>query len=182
LKVLSEGQVPTTIPIKGDIIQNMSNSMSVENILRVLSVDKSLALFEELSVGSLASDVLRSRSDLTRKQYYSRMSTLHKAGLIERRSRSYSLSSLGRIVYDAQMIIGNALENYWKLVTIDSVQHLPEIGLNKIIEVLIDNPQIKESLLRHGHHTVNENDDHRVQTNNNNNNNNSITRGEEVAK
>jgi hypothetical protein len=181
LKILSKGQVPIAIPIKGDIMRNMSSALSVEKILRVLSVDKSLALFEALSVGSLASEVLRSRSDLTRKQYYSRMSAFHKAGLIKRRSRSYSLSSLGRIVYDAQMIIGTALENYWKLVTIDSVQHLPEIGLNKIIELLIDNPQIKESLLRDTHHTAIENDDHRVQTNNNNNNN-SITRGEEVVK
>jgi len=158
----------------------MSNCLSVENILRVLSVDKSLALFEALSVGSLDSDVFRSRLDLTRKQYYSRMSALHKAGLIKRRSRSYSLSSFGGIVYDALMIIGKALENYWKLSAIDSVQHLPEIGLNKIIEVLIDNPQIKESLLRHAHRIVRGNDDHKVQTDNNNNN--SDTRGKEVAK
>jgi hypothetical protein len=180
LKSLSEGQVPITIPNKGDIMQNVSNNLSLENIFCVISDDKSLALLEALSVGSLASEVLRSRSDLTRKQYYSRMSAFHKAGLIERRNRSYSLSSLGRTAYDAQMIIGNALENYWKLAAIDSVQCLPEIGLNKIIELLIDNPQIKESLLGHDQHTVIENDDHRVQTNYNNYK--IMTRGEGVAK
>ena len=160
LKILSEGQIPITIPSKGDIIQNVPNCLSVENILRVLSVDKSLALFETIAVGSSASDVLRSRLDLTRKQYYSRMSALLKAGLIKRRSGSYSLSSFGTIVYDALVIIGKALENYWKLAAIDSVQHLPDVGHNKIIEVLIDNPEIKESLLR----------DHRVRTNGNNSN------------
>ena len=107
----------------------------------MLSVDKSLAFFETLAVGSSASDVLRSRLDLTRRQYYSRMSALLKAGLIKRQSGGYSLSSLGKIVYDVQVIIGKALEDYWKLAAIDSVQHLPEIGLNKIIEVLVEKPR-----------------------------------------
>jgi hypothetical protein len=173
LKILHEGQIPITIPSKGDIIQNVPNCLSVENILRVLSVDKSLALFETIAVGSSASDVLRSRLDLTRKQYYSRMSALLKAGLVQRRSGSYSLSSFGKIVYDALVIIGKALENYWKLAAIDSVQYLPEIGRNKIIEVLIGNPQIRESLLRDAHHKVMENNVH---------NNNSNNRGQEGAK
>jgi hypothetical protein len=160
--------------MKGEIIQNVSNCISVENILRVLSVDKSLALFETLSVGSLDSEVLRGRLDLTRKQYYSRMSALLKAGLIKRRSGSYSLSSFGRLVYDALVIMEKALENYWKLAAIDSFQHLPDFGLSKIIEVLIDNPQIKELLLKDAHHIVTENNDHRVQTND--------KRGGEVAK
>jgi len=168
LKILSEGHVPITIPIKGNIIQNLSSCLSVENILRVLSVDKSLALFETLAVGSSAPEVLRSRLELTRKQYYSRMSAFQKAGLIKRQSGSYSLSSLGKIVYDGYVIIGKALENYWKLAAIDSVQHLPDIEFNRIIEVLIENPQIKASLLR----------DHRVRTNGNN----SSSRGVEVAK
>jgi hypothetical protein len=174
LKILPEGQVLNTIAIKGDIMQNLSNCLSVQNILRVLSVDKSLALFEAIAGGSSVSDVIRSRIDLTRKQYYSRMSALLKAGLIKRRNGSYSLSSFGRIVYDAHVIIGKALEDYWKLAAIDAVQHLPDIGRNKIIGVLIENPQIKESLLRDAHHNVRES----KRTNNNNSN----TRGEEVAK
>jgi hypothetical protein len=180
LKLLSEGQNPIVLPIKGDTIQNFPNRLSVENILRVLSVDKSLALFETLAVGSSASEVLRSRLDLTRKQYYSRMSALLKAGLVQRKSGSYSLSSFGKIVYDALVIIGKALENYWKLAAIDSVQqHLPEIGRNKIIEVLIENPQIRESPLRDAHHKVMENN---VHNNNNNNNYNGNNRGQVVTK
>ena len=104
------------------------------------------------------------------------MSALLKAGIVQRQSGSYSLSSFGKIVYDSHVIIGKALENYWKLAAIDSVQHLPDIGRNKIIEVLIDNPQIRESLLRDADHKVMENNDH------NNNNNNSNNRGQLVAK
>ena len=148
MKIVSEGQVPDIIPTRGDIIQNVPNSLSVEHILRTLSVDKSLALFKTLALRSSASDVLRSKLGLTRKQYYSRISALLKAGLIKRRSRYYSLSSFGKTVYDAQVIIEEALENYWKLAAIDSIELLPEIGLNKVIDILIENPKIKESLLR----------------------------------
>jgi hypothetical protein len=110
------------------------------------------------------------------------MSALLKAGLVQRKSGSYYLSSFGKIVYDALVIIGKALENYWKLVAIDSVQqHLPEIGRNKIIEVLIENPQIRESLLRDAHHKVMENNVHN-NNNNNSNNNNGNNRGQVVTK
>ena len=145
--MVSEGQVLDKVSRNSDIIEGPS-SLSVENILRTLSVDKSLVLFNTIAVASSASDLLRSRLGLTRKQYYSRMSALLKAGLIKRQSRNYSLSSFGKIVYDAQVIIANALENYWKLAAIDSIESLPDIGRNKIIQVLIENPQIKESLLR----------------------------------
>jgi hypothetical protein len=148
------GQDLNRIPSGGDLIQKMPNCLSVENILGTLSVDKSLALFNTIALGSSASDVLRSRVDLTRKQYYSRMSALLKAGLIKRRNRSYSLSSFGKIFYDAQVIIGKAIENYWKLAAIDSIELLPDIALNKIIDVLIENPQIKGSVLREVYPTV----------------------------
>jgi TusA-related sulfurtransferase len=98
------------------------------------------------------------------------------AGLVQRQSGGYSHSSFGKIVYDALVIIGNALEKYWKLAAIDSVQDLPEIERNKIIEVLIDNPQIRESLLKDAHHKVMENNDH------NNNNGNNRGQGQMVAK
>ena len=68
------------------------------------------------------------------------------------------------------MIIGEALENYWKLAAIDSIELLPDIGLNKVIDVLIENPKIKESLLRDAHLTVTDNVDQLVRTSNNNSN------------
>ena len=148
------GQDLNRIPSGGDLIQKMPNCLSVENILRTLSVDKSLALFNTIALGSSASHVLRSRLNLTRKQYYSRMSALLEAGLIKRQNRIYSLSSFGKIFYDAQAIIGNAIENYWKLAAIDSIELLPDIAVNKIIDILIENPQIKGSLQRKAYPTV----------------------------
>jgi predicted transcriptional regulator len=110
----------------------------------------------------------------SRKQYYSRIAVLLKAGLIKRCSKSYSVSSLGKIVYCAPMIIGKALEYYWKPAAIDSVQYLPGVGLDKIIQSLIDNSQIEELLVRDVYDIVTENS--------NNINNNSNSRGKDPAK
>jgi len=56
---------------------------------------------------------------LTRKQYYSRLSALLKAGIVKRVKGKYSLTAFGVIVYHAQGIIGKAVDEYWKLKTID---------------------------------------------------------------
>jgi hypothetical protein len=166
---MSKGQLPERISTKGDIGRPVRNHLSIENVLRALSADKSLVLFNTIALSSFDSDILISRLGFTRKQYYSRLSALVGAGLIKRRNRKYFLSSFGKIVYDAQLIIGQALQNYWRLVAIDSVE-LPDIERKKIIQVLIENPEIRVSLLGGAHCEVmndkivgiNNNDDHSV--------------------
>ena len=79
------------------------------------------------------------------------MSALQKTGLIGKKKRQYVLTSLGLIVYDAQMIIGRAINTYWKLKAIDSIetQHkLPVDERNKIINTLIDNQDIVKILVK----------------------------------
>ena len=62
------------------------------------------------------------KSNLTEKQYYARISSLMDAGLINRRKGEYSLTLLGKVVYDSQMIIGKALTYYGKLKAIDEIE------------------------------------------------------------
>lgn len=62
------------------------------------------------------------RNELSTKQYYSRLSGLLEAGLIKRRKSTYSLTLLGKVVYDSQMIIGEALSHYWKLKAIETIE------------------------------------------------------------
>src|SRR5437899_881613 len=85
---------------------------SMANLLRAIADDKSLILFNTIALAGGQSDILISRLALTTKQYYSRISALLKAGLIRRNNRQYHLTSLGRIVYDAQLIIGKAINTF----------------------------------------------------------------------
>src|SRR6266516_3828493 len=98
----------------------------VSETLTAISDDKSLVLFNTIALSSGNTDILISKLGLTRKQYYSRMYALTNAGLITRSNGKYSLTSFGKIVYEAQILIGKAKQNYWKLKAIDSIGCLPE--------------------------------------------------------
>jgi predicted transcriptional regulator len=93
--------------------------------------------------------------NLTTKQYYSRISGLLSVGLIRRDKGKYSLTLLGKVIYDAQLTIGKALTYHWKLKAIESIEMsdsvksgLPEGELAKLIDSLIDNHQIKDILMK----------------------------------
>ena len=93
------------------------------------------------------SDTLITQLNLTRKQYYSRMSSLIKAGLVKRQKGRYLLTAFGKVIYSAQIDleakIENALNNYWKLKAIDSLEMPSKEETDKVISVLIENEEIK---------------------------------------
>ena len=124
--------------------------VSIANILSAIADDKSLVLFNTIAITGGDSDILITRLDITRKQYYSRICALMKTGLISRKDRQYMLTSLGKIVYDAQLMIGRATNTIWKLKAIDSIEtehKLPADERNKIINTLIDNQDIIKILV-----------------------------------
>jgi hypothetical protein len=94
--------------------------------------------------------------NLTTKQYYSRISGLLSVGLIRRDKGKYSLTLLGKVVYDIQMTIGKTLAYYWKLRAIESSVEMsasvtagfPEGERVQLINALIDNHQIKDILMK----------------------------------
>lgn len=128
-------------------------SMSISNILRAISDDKSLVLFNTIALASGGSDILISSLKLTRKQHYSRISVLIKAELVKRQKGKYFLTSFGKMVYDFLAKIELAVTNYWKLKAIDSFEISAAIdGVSKneydrIINTLIDNQEIKKILI-----------------------------------
>jgi hypothetical protein len=128
---------------------------SITSILKKISDDKALTLFNSIAVSDGDRYIPLREMDLTTKQYYSRISGLLDVGLIRRHKGKYSLTLLGKVVYDAQMTIGKTLAYYWKLKAIESVETtasvttgLPEGELVQLINALIDNHQIKDILLK----------------------------------
>src|SRR5262249_2827548 len=88
--------------------------------------------------------------------YYSRMSALTNAVLISRSNGKYFLTSFGKVVYEAQLLIEKAKQNYWKLRAIDSIEsslvfnghRLPVEERDRIIGTLMEgNDEIKQILL-----------------------------------
>ena len=126
--------------------------LTVVDILRTISDKKALALFETIALVKPSSDILIDKTQLTRKQYYSRMSNLMKSGLVKRNNRKYTLTSFGKVVYDIHIIIEKVITNYyWKLKAFDLVE-VTNRGLskeehNKILDALIDNDNIKQLII-----------------------------------
>lgn len=129
--------------------------ISVADVLKAISDKRSLALFRIVALTNPNTEILISKTKLTRKQYYSRMSTLMKTGLIKRKNGKYTLTAFGKLIYyNALIIMENATNSYWKLKAIDSLEmsnDLPVEELKKIIDSFIDNQEIKDVLVSNNH-------------------------------
>jgi hypothetical protein len=127
---------------------------SITSILKKISDDKALVLFNSIAVSTDNERLIPLREmNLTTKQYYSRISGLVDVGLIKRHKGRYSLTMLGHVVYDTQMTIGKTLAYYWKLKAIESIETSTPSGLpyeekTQLIDALIDNHQIKDILMK----------------------------------
>src|SRR5919199_1810521 len=127
-----------------------SKMISVADVLKAISDKGSLALFKIITLTTPNTEILISKTNLTRKKYYSRMSKLMKAGLIKRINGKYTLSAFGKLIYyNPITTIENAARSYWKLKAIDSLEMSYDISIEehqKIIDSFIDNEKIKDVL------------------------------------
>lgn len=126
--------------------------LDICDVLRAISDDKALAIFNTIALSADSDPIAISRLKLTRKQYYSRMSAMVDAGIITRRSGRYYLTSFGKIVYEAQMLIGRAQQNYWKLKAVDAIVYSSNNTLtheerDRFISSMVEDNDLKEILL-----------------------------------
>ena len=126
--------------------------VSVVEILEAISDVKSLKLFNTIATKGGDSEDLSVQLKLSRKEYYSRMSRLTKTGMVKRKNGKHFLTAFGKVVYDAQVTIRKAVESYWKLKAIDSIDLSDEITVkerDKLIQTLLDDVEIREILSKH---------------------------------
>ena len=126
--------------------------VSVVEILEAISDVKSLKLFNTIATKGGNSEDLSVQLKLSRKEYYSRMSRLMKTGMVKRKNGKHFLTAFGKVIYDAQVTIKKAVESYWKLKAIDSIDLSDEITVkerDKLIHTLLDDVEIREILSKH---------------------------------
>ena len=126
--------------------------VSVVEILEAISDVKSLKLFNTIATKGGNSEDLSEQLKLSRKEYYSRMSRLMKTGMVKRKNGKHFLTAFGKIIYDAQITVKKAVESYWKLKAIDSIDLSDEITVkerDKLIQTLLDDVEIREILSKH---------------------------------
>jgi hypothetical protein len=138
-----------------------SDSLSIETVFSALSNNKSMSLFNIIgimssnaSAGQPTGEILISRVNLTRKQYYTRIKQLRDAGLIARKSTKFVLTSFGSVVYETHKTIGIAIQNRWRLQAIDILENtlithgMPTEKRYELINALLGNcDKLREILL-----------------------------------
>lgn len=118
---------------------------SVFDVLKALSDPKVLAIFNIIALSNL------SHLNLSTRACHYRVSRLLRTGVISRKNGKYSVTSFGLLVHHAQNLIGLALNSYWKLSAIDSLESshsIPRHEYNKIVSNLLSDDKIKEILTR----------------------------------
>ena len=127
--------------------QQATPSIDLSDIFKCISDDKSLILFNSVAHMNEKSELLISKLDMTRKQFYARMERLTRQGLIMRKGGQYHLTTLGKIIYHLQNTIGKAAElNQWKLRTIDTLvgeNCMPSNELHILVDKLIENDELR---------------------------------------
>ena len=122
------------------------------SLLYVLCDKEASNIFKSIASAESNSDILITQLKLTRKQYYSRTSRLILAGLVKRQKGRHLLTAFGKVIYTAQINfeakIDNALNDYWKLKAIDSLEISSREECDKIISALIDNEETKSVLMK----------------------------------
>lgn len=131
------------------IMKALSDNKSLELFNIIASIDSTFGdVYSTDKRGSINTQLLTSKVNLTRKQYYSRISDLISSGLVRRSNGKYKLTSLGRVAYSANALLNQAIHDHWKLKAIDALETKPSSGIldeerEKIIDMLIDNYELK---------------------------------------
>lgn len=134
---------------------------TVCDVLRVISDSNALALFEAIENNNNDSNnkdcttkLLLTKTQLTRKQYYSSLSEFIKIGLIKRTNGIYSLTTLGKIIYDAKTQLDSCINDYWKFQIIDQLEKtsskdnsLPKEEFTSVINALVSDSKMRDIIM-----------------------------------
>jgi len=130
---------------------------SVVGVLKALSDPKALAIFNLIALSNVDRGFLPSQLNLSTRGCHYRVSRLLRTGVITQKNGKYCITSFGLLVHHAQNLIGLALESYWKLSAIDSLEtshRIPRHEYNKIVSNLLSDENIKE-ILTHDRKIIN---------------------------
>jgi hypothetical protein len=125
---------------------------NVAGIFQSIGDEKSLLLFRSIAAGEgkIDTERLLLKLNVTRKQYYSRLSRLKKVGLVASFGGMYGLTSFGKIIYKAVYFSDIANEYKWKLNALDMIKatekELPNNEFDSIVDTMINNSEIKNLL------------------------------------
>jgi len=122
---------------------------SLDGILYAMSDEKSLSLLSmianEFDKGA-DKDSLLEKIDLTRKQFYLRISSLLSTGLINRILGRYCITSFGKINYELQLLLGTAVDIHVTALKIEEPPLSSGTYISDMTDVTHETPMIAQQI------------------------------------
>jgi hypothetical protein len=122
------------------------------DILDMLSDPGACQILEKTYVANtigVDADIIADHVNLSPSRLYRLMLSLREKNMIEKKNQRYFITFFGRAVYNAKRLIQKGMDNYHKLKVIDLLEEqrqIPEPELIKIIDICIDDHQLKDIL------------------------------------
>jgi predicted transcriptional regulator len=101
-------------------------SVSVSEILAAISDEKSLNLFNSIAAKGISIDDLSDQDQMSRKQYYLRISKFIETGMIKRKDGKYILTLFGKVIHEVQLILLELVISHWQPAAVDSLSSVKE--------------------------------------------------------
>ena len=118
----------------------------IEQVFATLADRHSLSIVKMAYFGFKGSS-MSYKSNISKKQFYSRLKRLRDIGVIEKRNSVYRTTTFGSLIYNGQIkALEDIIANYWNLKAVDvlkSRQDFPLREKEKLIEEMIQNTSLK---------------------------------------
>ena len=119
------------------------------DILSLIAERKCSVIFRTIGELDAPTEVQITKLNMTRKQFYSRISQLLRNDLIRKTHGKYELTLFGKVVFGIENKIQHSIDNYWKLKAIETLdENLPELEKTSLINSIVDDPLIRDLLDR----------------------------------
>jgi CheY-like chemotaxis protein len=129
--------------------QKLEPIITLTEILRVLSSQRNLLVFRLIASEKIVDrEIIRKKLNMKRSNQSKSLSDLLKVDLIRRKSGAYCLTSIGKIVHYLETEVQNIVSLYHRLKVVDAIDDFPDDRRNEIISRIVDDPRVKEILLK----------------------------------
>ena len=119
------------------------------DILSLIAERKCSTIFRTIGEQNEPTELQITKLDMTRKQFYARISQLLQNDLVKKIHGKYELTLFGKVVFGIENKIQHSIDNYWKLKAIETLdKNLPEIEKTNLINSIVDDPLIRDLLDR----------------------------------
>lgn len=108
----------------------------IEAILSVLANQDSLKIFYLAKEGITSSTKTIKELDITQKRYYTRLSELLDANLIQKDDGVYRHTSLGGAIFRIIELLGDLVEKREQLELLDKIRHSKTLSINEKEEII----------------------------------------------